>query len=198
MKDFRMKQTVALRSDSDRLYVFNDNVETVIDRNGTVLFSIADVARPSSIDETGNIYLMKAQPADLHPLIRIEGRRQTSGEKIWDRDIQGKAGDPVRWLISPRAQFNCLPMYQNGTLYVPLTRGIVALELMGRTMWWSTCPGTATLSRSHAHRLCGQLFFRQQTLARPPRTSDHRAGRHDPTAPWQFDSNMATHPHGRN
>ncbi len=53
IRDFKLTQTVALRSDSGRLYVFNDGTETVVDRNGTVLFSIDDVARPASIDETG-------------------------------------------------------------------------------------------------------------------------------------------------
>ncbi len=61
IRDFKLTQTVALRSDSGRLYVFNDGTETVVDRNGTVLFSIDDVARPASIDERGNIYFVKKE-----------------------------------------------------------------------------------------------------------------------------------------
>ena len=188
MKDFRMKQTVALRSDSGRLYVFNDNVETVVDRNGTVLFSIADVARPASIDETGNIYLMKAQSADVTSAIRIEAYN-ASGEKIWDRDIQGTVA--TQYVADDLwAQFNCLPMYQNGTLYVPLTRGIVALDQMGRTMWWRYLPGDSNaLFDLMPIDSAGNIYIRQQN---PGSTTSNiyiiGPDGMTRTAPWQYDS----------
>jgi predicted transcriptional regulator len=189
MKDFRMKQTVALRSDSSRLYVFNGNTETVVDRNGTVLFQINDVARPASIDESGNIYMMKAQPADAMSTIHIDAYN-ASGDMIWDREIQGTVA--TQYVADDLwAQFNCLPLYQNGTLYVPLTRGIVALDQMGRTMWWRYLPGDGnTLFDLMPIDSAGNIYIRQQNPGSPI-SNIYVIGPDGMTrtAPWQYDSN---------
>ncbi|HUL61831.1 MAG TPA: winged helix-turn-helix transcriptional regulator [Methanocella sp.] len=132
----RMTQDVALRSDSGRLYVFNDGKETVVDRNGTVLFTVGDVARPPSIDGNGTMYFMKAQADD--DVIVLEAYNAT-GDPVWDRTVQGAVSSQyVADDLWPR--FNCMPMYQNGTLYLPLTNGIMALDPLGRTMWWKYLP----------------------------------------------------------
>ena len=187
MKDFRMKQSVALRSDSSRLYVFNDNTETVVDRNGTVLFQIADVARPASIDENGNIYMMTSS-AGTTSTILIEAYN-ASGDNIWEREIQGTVA--TQYVADDLwAQFNCLPLYQNGTLYVPLTRGIVALDLMGRTMWWRYLPGDDnTLFDLMPIDSAGNIYIKQQN----PGSLISNIYVIGPdgmtrTAPWQYDS----------
>ncbi len=188
MKDFRMKQTVALRSDSSRLYVFNDNTETVVDKNGTLLFRISDVARPASIDENGNIYMMRAMSADMASTVMIEAYN-ASGSKIWEKEIQGTVA--TQYVADDLwAQFNCLPLYQNGTLYIPLTRGIVALDQMGRIQWWRYLPGDDnTLFDLMPIDTAGNIYIRQQNPGSP--TSNIYVIGPDGmtrTAPWQYDS----------
>jgi Uncharacterized protein conserved in archaea len=139
IRDFKLTQNVALRSDNGRLYVFNDGTETVVDRNGTVLFSIDNVARPASVDENGTLYLMKkpASPTSTSILLEAYG---ASGAMIWDRELHGTvATQYVADDLWP--EFNCMPVYQNGTLYLPLDNGIIALNQMSQTLWWRYIQG---------------------------------------------------------
>ncbi|OPY26883.1 MAG: MarR family protein [Methanocella sp. PtaU1.Bin125] len=188
LKGFGMKQNIALRSDGSHLYVFNDNTETVIDRNGTALFTIGGVARPASVDEDGNFYLMRTPQFDAPNTIRIEAY-DASGEKLWDREIQGTVA--TQYVADDLwAQYNCLPMYQNGTLYVPLTKGIVALDLMGRTMWWRYLPGDSnTLFDLMPIDSAGNIYIRQPNPGSTT-SSIYVIGPDGMTrtAPWQYDS----------
>jgi predicted transcriptional regulator len=192
--DFKPTQTVALRSDNGRLYVFNDGTETVVDRNGTVLFSIDDVARPASIDEQGNLYFVKAQSSAVSPSTIVEAYN-ASGSKIWDREIQGAAASQYvaddLW-----SEFNCLPMYQNGTLYLPLTTGIIALDThaYGSTIWWKYLPpGTYAMFDLMPIDAQGNVYMKQ--LNPGSTTSNIYVIGPDGlirTLPWQYDSKYGT------
>ena len=49
-----------IRAVGDRVYVFHDYNETVIDRSGKVLFVIPNVSDPAAIDENGCVYVTRA------------------------------------------------------------------------------------------------------------------------------------------
>jgi predicted transcriptional regulator len=190
ISDFKLTQTVALRSDSGRLYVFNDGSETVVDRNGTVLFSIDDVARPASIDEPGNLYFVKKQSSAASSSTIVEAYN-ASGIKIWDREIQGTMASQYvaddLW-----SEFNCMPMYQNGTLYLPLTTGIIALDThaYGNTIWWKYLPpGTYAMFDLMPIDAQGNVYMKQ--LNPGSTTSNIYVIGPDGlirTLPWQYDS----------
>lgn len=194
IRDFKLTQTVALRSDSGRLYVFNDGTETVVDRNGTVLFSIDDVARPASIDEGGNLYLIKKPSTATASSIQLESYN-ASGQLIWDREIQGTVASQYvaddLW-----SEFNCLPMYQNGTLYLPLTNGIIALDAhtFGNTSWWKYLPpGTYAMFDLMPIDAQGNVYMKQ--LNPGSTTSNIYVIGQDGlirTPPWQYSSKYGT------
>jgi predicted transcriptional regulator len=194
IRDFKLIQTVALRSDSDRLYVFNDGTETVVDRNGSVLFSIEDVARPASIDELGNLYCVNKQSSAVAPSILLEAYN-ASGSKIWDREVQGTMASQYvaddLW-----SEFNCLPMYQNGTLYLPLTNGIIALDAhaFGNTSWWMYLPpGTYAMFDLMPLDAQGNVYMKQ--LNPGSTTSNIYVIGPDGmrrSLPWQYDSKYGT------
>jgi predicted transcriptional regulator len=190
IRDLKLTQTVALRSDSGRLYMFNDGTETVVDRNGTVLFSIDDVARPASVDEKGNLYLMKSPSAAGSSSVLLEAYN-FSGGKIWDREIQGTVASQYvaddLW-----SEFNCMPMYQNGTLYLPLTNGIIALDAhtFGNTSWWKYLPpGTYAMFDLMPIDAQGNVYMKQLN----PGSTTSNIYVIDPdglirSLPWQYDS----------
>lgn len=190
IRDFRLTQNVALRADSDRVYVFNDGTETIVDRNGTVLFSIGDVARPASVDERGNIYLMKQPAGGTSASVHLEAYN-ASGQVIWERVIQGTVASQYvaddLW-----AEFNCMPMYQNGTLYLPLTNGIIALDARtpGHTSWWKYLPpGTYAMFDLMPIDAQGNVYMKELNPGSP--TANIYVIGPDGmirTRPWQYES----------
>lgn len=155
-----LTRPVAIQASGDRVYVFHDYTETVVGKDGKVLFELADVSRPASVDEEGHIFTVKAvkptlsastlqpgehafspesDPGYMIPSGIVEGYDQT-GQLLWSKDVQENVA-PQYIAEDIWSDFNCLPIYKNGTLYVPLDNGIVALDNMGRTKWWKYIPG---------------------------------------------------------
>ena len=156
--NFKMTRNVAIRSAGDRVYVFHDYTETAVGLDGKVLFSIDNVAEPAAVDEQANLYLVQGMapvnygaidPGQLPVTARDPGYLVPSslvkaydadGNLIWERQVQGTvAGQYVAESLWP--QYNCLPMYQNGTLYLPMVDGIIAMDQMSHTLWWKWIPG---------------------------------------------------------
>ncbi len=143
-----MTRPVAIQASGDRVYVFHDYTETVVGTDGKVLFELPGVAAPASVDEEGHIFIVRAQapstprandPGYMTPSGIIEGYDR-DGQQIWTRDVHENV--VPQYLAEDIWQdFNSLPIYKNHTLYVPLDNGIVALDSMGRTLWWKYLPG---------------------------------------------------------
>jgi len=155
-----LTRNVAIKASGDRVYVFHDYTETVVGTDGKVLFEIPNVARPASVDEEGHIFIVKAEKPTQTGSSLKPGEQQYSletdpdfkipsgivegydrnGQLIWSRDVQENV-IPQYVAEDVWPEFNTLPMYKNGILYVPLNNGIVALDNMGRTLWWRYLPG---------------------------------------------------------
>ena len=43
-----------------RIYIYHDYNETVVDSNGSILWSVDNVAAPASVDESGFVYTVPA------------------------------------------------------------------------------------------------------------------------------------------
>ncbi len=52
---------VAIHVYGDRVFVFHDNRQDVLGRDGRLLFSIGNISRPASVDESGRIYTVRAE-----------------------------------------------------------------------------------------------------------------------------------------
>ncbi len=154
--------STAIRAVSDRIYVFHNYTETVVDQHGKVLFVLQDVSDPASVDEHGNIYIVRARPGaadglrvyyDQYGNLYLPDYRSpssvieaydASGKFLWRQELvkNNAADNIVRQYIAEdiRSQFSSLPLYQNGTLYAPVNDGVVALDKNG-VVKWSARPG---------------------------------------------------------
>ena len=130
----------------------HDYNETVVDANGTILWSIDNVADPVSVDENGFVYTVPARSPDngyiqpsasamghitMQSMVSIIGilmdvmlddyrvpsaivdAYYPNGTLYW----RGLSGEPY---LPPVHRGRRLPLYNNGTIYVPLENGIVA------------------------------------------------------------------------
>ena len=128
---------------NDRVYVFHDYEETVLDRNGSVLFTLNNVSDPAAVDENGYIYTIS--PVKTDPVLeggaydyRIPSGTvnayDPAGNLSWSHDI----GEPViRQYVREdiRPEFDTLPLYRDQTLYLPLQDGILAMNTNGTIDW---------------------------------------------------------------
>jgi predicted transcriptional regulator len=135
--------TASIQAHDGRVYVFHDYKETVIDKNGSVLFTINDVSDPAAVDERGYIYTVS--PVSSDPVLeggaydyRIPSGTVNAygpdGVLAWSQDI----GEPVirQYLRENiREQFDTLPLYRDGKLYLPLQDGVLAMNPDGTINW---------------------------------------------------------------
>ncbi|HMK46589.1 MAG TPA: winged helix-turn-helix transcriptional regulator [Methanocella sp.] len=161
MSQLVMTRPVAVQAAGDRVYIYHDYTETVVGKDGNVLFELTNVSRPASIDEEGHIFIVKSEkptaaylaslkPGEMPyspekdpdyqvPSSIVQGYDK-NGQLIWERDVHENVISPyIADDLWP--EFNSLPLYKNNTLYVPLDNGIVALDNMGRTLWWRDLHG---------------------------------------------------------
>ncbi len=92
--------TASIQAANGRVYVFHDYQETVIDGNGSVLFTIANVSDPAAVDDRGYIYTVS--PVKTDPVLEggvydyripssIVNAYSPDGNLSWSQDI----GEPV-------------------------------------------------------------------------------------------------------
>jgi hypothetical protein len=131
-----------------RVYVFDHYAVTVLEDSGKTLFRLDNVSGRPAVDDDGSIYIVPAAPADPQPPgltqyyhdpgIEVPSNVIESydarGNISWRTDIGGQV-----WLPG----FSTLPLYQNGTLWVPLASGLQAFDTSGRSRWAKTYEVTA-------------------------------------------------------
>ncbi len=131
----------------DRVYVFQGYAETIMSGDGTVLFSIDNIATPAAVDEHGNLYVADARACqsgagridgDEFADFRLPGRTVSAydpdGKLLWQKDI----GEYITWnyvFEDLRPEYGTTPIYQDGTLYVAVRNGAVALNTDGSVKW---------------------------------------------------------------
>lgn len=209
----KITRTVAVHASGDRIYIFHDYTETVVDRQGNILFELTDVSSPASVDEAGNIFIVRAEkpgttqassssgyvsfnleldPDYMVPSGIVEGYAP-DGSLIWSRDFHDNV-IPQSVVEDIWPEYNCLPIYQNGTLYVALDNYVLALDHLGRTKWLKNLPGGPyVMFELMPIDAQGNVYMRSLT----PATSGSYVTVIDPdgwihTAPWQYDSRYDT------
>lgn len=177
-EEYSYDRVISITAKNDRVYLFHDDVEEVVGRNGKLLFTIRNMSAPLSIDENGYLYGVSTNrqkqiygghetdsPQDtFNPRnLRIGTSRydetafddetfvdvvesySPNGTMAWRQSIGQSAVQPFvvedLW-----QQYNTLPLYCNGTLYVPIRNGVVALRPNGDFRWACQIPeGNYTL-----------------------------------------------------
>lgn len=137
------------------VYVFHGYNETLIDKRGNIVWNFENVSDPVAVDEQGFVYKVSAVGRNLegvnyhivnysYPMtgVYFDYREPSSivsayypnGTLYWSRDI----GEPViRQQMGDDVdkQFKTLPIYEDGTVYVPVYNGIIALDRQGNEIW---------------------------------------------------------------
>jgi predicted transcriptional regulator len=159
--------TASIHAYGDRIYVFHDYKETVIGKNGSVLFTIDGVSDPAAVDERGYIYAVA--PVGSDPLLAggaydyripsgVVNAYDPSGNLLWSQDI----GEPVmRQYIREdiRQKFDTLPLYKDNKLYLPLQDGVLAMNADGTINWVKRLNGTARLLELMPMDTAGNLYL---------------------------------------
>jgi predicted transcriptional regulator len=136
----------AIYAQGGRVYVFHDYNETVIDRNGTVLYTISDLSDPPAVDEQGFVYGVTPIKVDSTLNLGTDGTYDyripssvvnayyPNGTLYWSQDINELIQRQyLREDIKP--QYDMLPIYRDDYLYLPLQSGMLALHRDGTVGW---------------------------------------------------------------
>ncbi|MGA9140433.1 MAG: hypothetical protein WBZ29_09430 [Methanocella sp.] len=149
-----------IRAIGDRIYVFHDYNETVIDRNSKVLFVIPNVSDPAAIDENGCVYVTRAigrawfrdRVENGAVLSYLDYRTPGSvveayfpnGTLMWSKDV----GEPVArqyYDDAARQEYGTLPIYANSTLLLPVKKGVKAMDTRGNELWTKRVGGDSCI-----------------------------------------------------
>jgi len=155
-KEHHMFDYSGLMAKNGRIFVFDEYGLSILNESGSELFRINNVASQAAVDENGFIYLVPAvispaQPDEhygdwgfMDPSGGVDSYNP-DGTLRWKTTILGRISRPLIGSTggfapgaasgTTRSRFDTLPMYQNGTLYVPLSNGMAALNTDGTKRW---------------------------------------------------------------
>ena len=138
---------INLNVKNGRVYAFTGYNLTVLDTSGKQLFRLDNVSDPPAVDDNGYVYVSRSGPSYIYqgsevakdPSGVIEAY-YPNGTLYWSKTInvsvsRSQLADGVR------QQYGFLPLYQNGTLYVPVSNGIIALYTNGSVKWSQSFDG---------------------------------------------------------
>ena len=134
-----------------KVYVFHDYNETVVDAgNGTIMWSVDNVADPVSVDENNFVYSVPAVQPDagyIQPLFANTGYVDMC-VTLADYRVPAAMLDAYypngtqEWRKYPGALIyrqyindERLPLFNNGTIYAPLEYSIMAFDTNGTEKW---------------------------------------------------------------
>lgn len=144
-----------------RVYVYHDYNETVLDRNGHVLWNIENVGTAPAVDERGNAYLVRGVPANANSASdrRYPGTTaeayDAAGERIWS--YQANESLNVQNIGGVQSS---VPIYDNHTLYLPLNNGVTALGTDGSLLWTKRFDGSIHIFKLMPFDPEGNLYVR--------------------------------------
>jgi predicted transcriptional regulator len=124
------------------IYAYSDYKVTVLNESGSVLFTVGNVSDPPAVDEKGNIYVSISSPSwqygwESQELVGAIECYNAVGSVEWLYSVPGTLVEPDV-AENMRQQYDSLPMYQNGLLYVPVQDGIIAMYTNGSVKWSRT------------------------------------------------------------
>jgi predicted transcriptional regulator len=125
-------QDIFISTSGNRIYVYHPNSLSVLDNNGSFLFSIDNVSDAAAVDEIGDIFTVTpgddGQPSN-------EVIAYYSNGTMWWKD---EMNEPVKRQMLETGiepEYWTLPIYANDTLYVSLQNSLVALDKNGNMLW---------------------------------------------------------------
>ncbi len=133
-------QTVLISASNGKIYVYYHDL-AVFSTEGSLLFKIDNIMAAPSMDEQGDIYAVKYDDNGTYDQINgYTGTFNTivayrpDGTLWWQKDMQEPLQDRYLDLTLNLADSR-LPAYNNGTIYVPLKKSLVALDRNGSELW---------------------------------------------------------------
>lgn len=162
---YEMQRPIAISVHGDRIFLYHDYTEDVLDSSGMLLFSINNVSAPVAVDGQGDIYTVRAvKPTEEQfneSIVRnysIKSDVPTYISMAISDDLtfmlttgSVEAYSPDGSLLWTRdiginatrpyvdeqvwPYYNTLPLFSNDSLYVPVYDGIVKLGLDGNVDW---------------------------------------------------------------
>ena len=142
---------VAIKASGDRVYVFHDFNETVLDSNGTVLWNVANISDPAVVDENGYLYMVKSRPAVPNnylayntPETWIPQPSSTidayypNGTLYWENNTDDPIQDQDQtyyYYFTQISGLHTMPIYYGGLLYAPTESGISVFYPNGTVKW---------------------------------------------------------------
>jgi predicted transcriptional regulator len=163
--DYEMDKPVAISVHGDRVYLFHDYTEDVLDTSGNLLFTINNVSAPATVDDQGHVYIVGAvKPTEEQFNQSILGNFSSDdGLSSWDsamisEDQTFMLTSDIVEAYSPAGEllwscnigvnatlpyidgkiwpyYNTLPLFSNNQLYVPVDDGIVQVGIDGKINW---------------------------------------------------------------
>jgi predicted transcriptional regulator len=128
-----------ITAENGSIYAFSDYKVTVLNESGSVLFTVDQVSDPPAVDEKGNMYVSISSTAYdgdweyQQPVGSIECYNAV-GSVEWLYPVTGTLVRPDV-AENMRQQYDSLPVYLNGLLYVPVQNGIFAMYTNGSLKW---------------------------------------------------------------
>ena len=132
------------------VYLYHSYNETVFDASGNQLFTIENISDPVSVDEDRHIYAVQARMDDKPHLellysdhfdyrmpSNVIEKYSPVGKQEWRMEIDQNVSEPY-YMPAVWNEKIGLPLYWNGTLYVPLDKGVLALNKDGDILWSKT------------------------------------------------------------
>ncbi len=168
---YSMVKTIAISVHGDRIYLFHDYTEDVLDTDGRLLFSINNVSAPAAVDDLGQIYIVHAVKPTMEQFNQSIERNISINSSISSFDSSMISEDLTYMLTSSTVEayspnggllwnldiginatrpfidekiwpyFNTLPLFSNGRLFVPVDDGIVEIGMDGKVNWTTYVKG---------------------------------------------------------
>ncbi len=117
------------------IYVYHGFDETALAQDGCLLWNVGNVGAAPAVDEEGYVYTVEpvrygGQNPSHRVLSGIVQAYYPDGASYWRHDLGEFAyAQPLRGSLSP------VPLYDHGTLYLPLSGGITAMDRNGTLKW---------------------------------------------------------------
>lgn len=156
--DVAVQDSSHVEAHNGKIYLYHDYNESVFDESGDLLYTIANIADPVSVDESGNAYALPATKTILSSRsTAVDGgyydyripstlvvKYGPDGTQIWQKDVGQNISQPY-FLPAVWNDEIGLPLYKNGKLYVPVENGIIALDTNSEQVWTKTYDDTYRL-----------------------------------------------------
>ncbi len=175
----------SLTASGDRIYVFHDGQEDVLDANGTLIYTLQGLSSAPVVDDRSYIYAVLAAPNPDVPRTQpsiyvgnspsaylgyvyaylapsnIIAAYMPDGTQAWSLDL-GERATPISVGTLWHTDFVSRLFFANHTLYVPVQNGVAAVSTDGRMLWVRHPPGDSyTLFESMPIDPSGNVYFQQ-------------------------------------